>query len=184
MSLKEAADAALVARVCAGDRAAAEVLARRHLPACRAVALAVTGDDALADDIAQDAFVSAIERIDDCRQPARFGSWLGQIARNRARDLMKAPRWHATVSLEHAQPVAPESPEIDAQRSELRTRLAAALAELPEERRIAVVLHDLEGWPHREIAALLDLPAGTVRSHVHLARTALRRRLSDFGDDE
>ena len=65
--------------------------AGRYLRACRAVALAVTGSAADADDVCQDAFVAAMERIDDCREPARFGGWLLQIVRNRARNHLRAP---------------------------------------------------------------------------------------------
>ena len=83
--MNEETDAELVAGLRLGSRAAAERLARRHLRACRAVALAVTGDVLSAEDVAQDAFVQAMERIDDCRDPDRFREWLLQIARNRAR---------------------------------------------------------------------------------------------------
>jgi RNA polymerase sigma-70 factor (ECF subfamily) len=60
---------------------------------------------------------------------------------------------------------------------ELRALLRSALAELPEVQRQIVLLHDLEGWKHREIAERLDLPSGTVRSHLHFARKALRQAL-------
>lgn len=90
-------DAQLVARVRRGDRAAAGALAERYLRACRAVALAVTGDESDADDVCQNAFVAAIERIDGCRQPERFGARLMQIVRNRARDPLRA-RGRPTLS--------------------------------------------------------------------------------------
>ena len=78
----EDSDAALVARVRAGDaRAADRPLPGRYFRACRAVALAVTGNEADADDACQDGFVAAIEQIDSCRNPARFGGWLLQIVR-------------------------------------------------------------------------------------------------------
>jgi RNA polymerase sigma-70 factor (ECF subfamily) len=64
-----------------------------------------------------------------------------------------------------------------AEAAELRSLLEQALAELPEVQRQIVLLHDLEGWKHREIADRLDLPSGTVRSHLHFARKALRRSL-------
>jgi RNA polymerase sigma-70 factor (ECF subfamily) len=76
-----------------------------------------------------------------------------------------------------------ESPADAAVRSDLRDRLLAALAQLPEDRREVVLLHDLEGWTHREIAEQMKLPPGTVRSHLHHARRRLRELLGPSGGD-
>lgn len=168
-------DAELVAGVRRGSRAAAGRLAERYLRACRAVALSVVGEVAGAEDVCQDAFVYAMEHIDDCRHPERFGAWLLRITRSRALNHVRdgrADRMLAldSVALEDALP----SPADDAERAQLRARLLEALAELPGERREIVLLHDLEGWTHREIAERLELPPGTVRSHLHHARRRLR----------
>lgn len=176
-------DAQLVARVRRGDRAAAGALADRYLRACRAVALAVTGHDADADDVCQDAFVAAIERIDDCRQPDRFGAWLMQIVRNRARDHLRA-RARPVIPIDGLSIESPRaSPQVEAERGDARTRLLAAMRELSEERREVLLLHDLEGWTHREIAERMGLPAGTVRSHLHHARRKLRGLLPELEDE-
>ncbi|HEX2210998.1 MAG TPA: sigma-70 family RNA polymerase sigma factor [Longimicrobium sp.] len=173
-------DAFLVARVRRGDRAAAEALAQRWLRASRAVALAVTRDEADADDVCQDAFVSAIQRIDDCRDPARFGPWLLQIARNRAHDQLRA-RARPVLSLEGMEiESADASPQREAERGDARTRMLAAMGELPAERREVLLLHDLEGWTHREIAERMGLPPGTVRSHLHHARRVMRTLLPEL----
>ena len=173
-------DALLVARVRRGDRAAAEALAQRWLRACRAVALAVTRDEADADDVCQDAFVAAMERIDDCREPARFGAWLMRIARNRATDQLRA-RARPVLSLEGMEiESADASPQRQAERGDARGRLLAALGELPQERREVLLLHDLEGWTHREIAERMGLPPGTVRSHLHHARKRMRTLLPEL----
>lgn len=177
-------DAQLVARVRRGERAAAEALAQRWLRACRAVALAVTRDEADADDVCQDAFVSAIQRIDDCRQPDRFGPWLLQIARNRAHDHLRA-RARPVLSLEGMEiESADASPQRQAERGDERARLLAAMGELPEERREVLLLHDLEGWTHREIAERMGLPPGTVRSHLHHARRRMRALLPELEEGE
>lgn len=174
-------DAELVAKVRRGSRDAAGRLAERYLRACRAVALSIIGEGAGAEDVCQDAFVYAIEHIDDCRQPERFGAWLFQITRNRARNHLRDHGGGRFVEID-AEPLrAPHpSPADDAERAQVRERLLAALAELPEERREIVLLHDLEGWTHREIAERLDLPAGTVRSHLHHARRRLRGLLGEL----
>ncbi len=178
-------DAALVARVRRGDRAAAGRLTERDRRGARAVALAVVGETADAEDVCQDAFVSAIARIDDCRQPDRFGAWLFQIVRNRARDHLRAGAGRKVIPIDGVSVEAAEaSPEREAERADLRGRLLEALAELPEDRREVVLLHDLEGWTHQEIAERMELPAGTVRSHLHHARKRLRALLSFFDDRE
>lgn len=178
-------DAQLVARLRRGSREAAGRLAERYLRPSRAVALAIVGDVAAAEDVAQDAFVYAIDRIDDLRNPERFGGWLMQIVRNRSRNHVRDRKTdrHVTLDMAPVRSGAP-SPAREAERSQLREHLLAALAELPEDRREVVLLHDLEGWTHREIAERLELPQGTVRSHLHYARRAMRERLSEWTEED
>ncbi|HEU4556581.1 MAG TPA: RNA polymerase sigma factor [Longimicrobium sp.] len=173
-------DAQLVARVRRGDRAAAGALAERYLRACRAVALAVTGNEADADDVCQDAFVAAIERIDGCREPGRFGAWLMQIVRNRARDHLRS-RARTVLPIDGMEiESARASPAAEAESGDATARLLEALRSLSEARREVLLLHDLEGWTHREIAERLGLPAGTVRSHLHHARRHVRALLPEL----
>jgi RNA polymerase sigma-70 factor (ECF subfamily) len=175
----EESDAALVARVRAGDAHAADRLLERYFRACRAVALAVTGNEADADDACQEGFIQAIQRIDTCRDPERFGGWLLQIVRNRARNLVRHHAVRSAEPLELHEVAGAESPALEMERGELRGRLLSALAQLSEVQREVVLLHDLEGWTHETIAGRLELPAGTVRSHLHYARRRLRRILSE-----
>jgi RNA polymerase sigma-70 factor (ECF subfamily) len=173
----EESDAELVGRVRAGDRGAADRLLERYLRACRAVALAVTGNEADADDVCQDAFVAAVARIEDCRDPTRFGGWLLSIVRNRSRNLLRHHRIRRAEPLVSESPAARPSPAAELERRELARQLKEALAELSETQREVVLLHDLEGWKHADIADRLALPPGTVRSHLHHARHRLRRIL-------
>jgi len=174
----EEPDAELVLRVRRGDHRAADHLLERYLRACRAVALAVTGSEADADDVCQDAFVAAMERIDDCRDPARFGGWLLQIVRNRARNLLRHHHVRRAEVLDEAMAADGPSPLLELERHDLRRHLRAALAELTVTQREVVLLHDLEGWKHAEIADRMGLPSGTVRSHLHHARHRLRQILN------
>lgn len=179
----EDTDAELVAAVRRGSREAAGRLAERYLRACRAVALAIVRDVAAAEDVSQEAFVRSIERIDGCREPAAYGAWLLTIVRNASRNHLRDDPSRRTLPIDTVEVAAAgPSPERAAERAELRERLLAAMAELPEERRIVVLLHDLEGWTHAEIAARLDLPPGTVRSHLHHARRRLRALLPELND--
>jgi RNA polymerase sigma-70 factor, ECF subfamily len=183
--MKDETDAELVAGVRRGSREAAGRLAERYLRASRAVALSIVDEVSGAEDVCQDAFVYAIERIDDCRHPERFGAWLLQIVRNRSRNHVRDRKGGRMVPLDGQEIAgARDSPARDAERSELRDRLLAALAEIPEDRREVVLLHDLEGWTHREIAERMALPPGTVRSHLHHARRRLRELLGGLTERE
>lgn len=169
----------LLGRAQGGDAAAMERLVRLHLGAAYAVALAVTGDPVEAEDVVQDAMVAALTRLADVRSPESFAPWLLQIVRNRSRNLLRSRAVRSTLPLEHAAS-RPDgsSPLRDTERSELRDRLRDGLATLPEVQREVVLLHDMEGWKHREIGDSLGIPEGTVRYHLFNARRALRARLS------
>ena len=176
-------EAALVARVVQGDRAAFGILVERYGAVARRVARAVLGNAEDADDAAQDAMLSALVKLDqyDPRRP--FGPWLLRIVANAATDR----RRRRTVR--HAQPLDPgltaggPRPDTTAERRALSERLREALAELPERRRVAVVLFDVEGYSHAEIAGILGIPEGTVRSEVFHARRRLRALLADWKEE-
>ena len=174
-------DAALVRGLRRGSRAAAAELARRYLRPARAVALSILHDVAGAEDVSQDAFIYALERIDDCRHPARFGAWLMQIVRSRSHNYRRDSKIGRSVALEDVNLASGEpAPDREAERAQIRERLLLALRELPEDRAAVLLLHDLEGWTHREIADRMEMPAGTVRSHLHHARKRLRERLREL----
>jgi RNA polymerase sigma-70 factor (ECF subfamily) len=178
-------DAHLVARARAGDAAAFDGLVRRHVRAAHAVALAVLGNAEDAEDACQDAFIKALERLDQCREPERFVGWLLQIVRNGARNRLRFERSRPTSPLELAAGRSSGSrPGRDAERAEMRARLLGGLATLSEVQREVVLLHDLEGWAHREIADLLGLAEGTSRFHLSVARRKLRLLLEVLVTEE
>jgi RNA polymerase sigma-70 factor (ECF subfamily) len=171
-------DSRLVARALAGETRAFEELVRRHLRAAHAVALGVLGNPADAEDVCQDAFLTALERLEECRDPQRFAAWLMRIVRNRALNFRASRSLRQGAPLEEAAAKAGGGdPEREAERSEARERLLAALSGLPESQREVVLLHDLEGWRHREIAELLGTSEGAVRVRLHEARRRLRTEL-------
>jgi len=182
-SSSSASDAALVAHARAGDASAFATLVRRHLPAAHAVARAIVIERADAEDVCQDVFASLFSRLDECRPAETFRPWLLRSIRNRAISHTRWRRVRATDTLgtgpgEQDFPAPGESPLGAAERADLRTRLSAALATLPETHRTVVVLHDVDGWLHREIAALLDVPVATSRTLLHTARLRLRAQLT------
>ena len=173
-------DPALVAQTLAGDRAAFGVLAERYAAQARRVARAVLGDPDDADDAAQDGFLSALVKLAqyDSRRP--FGPWLMRIVANAATDRRRRRNVRRAEPLDPALVGGGPRPDAVAMRSELGERLRAALAELPERRRTAVVLFDVEGYSHAEIAGILGIPEGTVRSEVFHGRRRLRALLEDW----
>ena len=172
-------DGNLVRRARGGDTIAFGALVKRYERAAYAVATSVTGRHEDAEDAAQEAFLVALERLEECRSPERFAGWFMTIVRNRARNLVRREALRETEQVPAGARSRGPTPERATETSELRARLEAAMAVLPEVQREIVLLHDLEGWKHREIAERLELPAGTVRSHLHFARKALRAALGD-----
>jgi RNA polymerase sigma-70 factor, ECF subfamily len=173
-------DARLVVRAREGDPAAFENLVRRHLGSAHAIALAELADVTDAEDAVQDAFITALQRLDDCRDPSAFGAWFRQIVRNQARTVRRREKIRQTEQLDTTVVRAsPADPGRDLDRLELREQLETALGTLTETQRTVVLMHDLEGYRHREIAVELGIPEGTVRSHLFFARRSLREWLAD-----
>jgi len=146
----------------------------------RRLTRAVTGDVHDADDAAQDAFLSALDRIETYDPSRPFGPWLMRIATNAAIDLVRRRAVRKADVLDERSASRTPSPVTDAEGAEVRLRLSQALAELPERQRVAVTLFDVEGYSHAEIAAVLRIPEGTVRSDVFHARRSLRVSLAAY----
>jgi RNA polymerase sigma-70 factor (ECF subfamily) len=171
------ADGELVRKARAGDDQAFCTLVERYQRPAYAVALSVTGRHEDAQDAAQESFLVALSRLEECRSPERFGGWLMTIVRNRSKNLVRRESLRATDEVPPGTRSRVPTPDRLTETRELRGLLKRALMDLPEVQRHIVLLHDLEGWKHREIADRLDLPCGTVRSHLHFARKALRNAL-------
>jgi RNA polymerase sigma-70 factor (ECF subfamily) len=175
--LRELSDSELVGRTRRGDEDAFGVLVERYMRASYAVAFSVTGRHEDAQDAAQESLLVALQRLEECRSPEKFGGWLMTIVRNRARNLVRREVLRDTDQVPESARSRTPTPERELETVELRENLSDALGQLPEIQRQIVLLHDLEGWKHREIAERLELPSGTVRSHLHFARKALRGAL-------
>ena len=170
-------DGELVRRARRGDEHAFGLLVARYQRAAYAVAYSVTGRHEDAEDAAQESFLVALQRLEECRSPEKFAGWMMTIVRNRARNLVRREVLRETEQVPVAASSRTPTPDREAELSELQDALREALDALPEVQREIVLLHDLEGWKHREIADRIGLPSGTVRSHLHFARKALRRAL-------
>ena len=170
-------DGELVQRARRGDERAFGLLVQKYGRAAYAVAYSVTGRHEDAEDAAQESFLVALERLEECRSPERFAGWLMTIVRNRSRNLVRRESLRETDQVPVSASANSPTPDRETERMELQEVLREALEVLPEVQREIVLLHDLEGWKHREIADRLGLPSGTVRSHLHFARKALREAL-------
>lgn len=173
-------EATLVAQARAGDRGAFGALVARYANVARRVARAVLGNPDDADDAAQDAMLLALVKLDqfDPRRP--FGPWLLRIVANAATDRRRRRTVRRAEPLDPGLAAGGSRPDVQAERRLLNERLREALAELPARRRMAVVLFDVEGYSHAEIAEILGIPEGTVRSEVFHARRRLRTLLADL----
>jgi len=160
-----------------GDREAFGELVRRYGPAARRVARAVLHHPEDADDAAQDGFFSAWRSINRYEPGRQFGPWILRIVVNAAHDLRRRRQIRETDPVSSHLPGGEASPVALVEQGELGERIDRALQGLPERQRLAVVLFDAEGFSHGEIAQMLGIPEGTVRSDVFHARRALRVRL-------
>ncbi len=155
-----------------------ETLLRRHFRGAFLVAMAQLGETSDAEDACQDAFVRCWERIHECREPTRFAAWLLRSVRNAAHNHREYLDLRAGVALgvQHAAPAA-STPDRELDRRELADALWQALLRLNARQREVVLLHDLEGWRHAEIALKLDISEMMSRRHLSDARKILRELL-------
>ena len=158
--------------VCDGDEAAFEALYLRHTPNVYRFVLRLTGGDAVeSEDVMQDAWLKAARSLARFEWRSEFRTWLMGIAFNQYRETARRNgRRIPTVDGEWDVPVQPVEPGG-------RVDLERAIALLPPGFRAVLVLHDVEGFTHREIAERLEISDGTSKSQLHEARKAMRRLL-------
>ena len=156
----------------------------RYGLAARRVARAVLGASDDADDAVQDGMIAAWRALDRFDPTRSFRPWLMRIVANASLDLLRRRKVRRAVAVPETVVSGGVPADRLAEGALVRDRLKSALLELPERQRVAVVLFDAEGYSHAEIAGILGVPEGTVRSYVFHARRALRDALSDFKEGE
>ena len=175
--------AEFLSRLRAGDRRAFEELVRTQQHRVYGLALRMLGNAAEAQDVAQEAFLRAHRGLAEFRGDARLSTWLYAIvSRLCLNRLAGGERRLARDGEEALSRIADARPGPDQtlEQGEIEEALHRAIGELPEERRIVVVLRDVEGLAYEEIADVLELPVGTVRSRLHRARLDLKEKLERF----
>lgn len=168
----------LIKRAQAGDVGAFEKLLDHNGPAMRRLAYSMLGDEAAMDDVLQTAYVRAFRSLPKFKGESSFGTWLHRIVANAAVDELRRIARRGEVDLEALEGRAAASSPDDALASDTRMDLANALAGLPADLRIVVLMVDAEGYTYDEVAEVVGIPPGTVASRLSRARAALRPLLA------
>ena len=179
--MADVSDAELVRRFLAGDAQAFSELVTRHERRVYAVCLRILGNAEDAADATQDTLLSVVRKLEGFRGDAAFTTWVHRIAMNvcydHLRRAQRRPVLHRVLDEElpahEAGPPVPDHADAVADAH----LVASALAQVPEDFRVAIVLADMQDLPYEEIAKVLDLPIGTVKSRVHRGRVAFARAL-------
>jgi RNA polymerase sigma-70 factor, ECF subfamily len=167
-------EAQLIRQACEGNGSAVRTLYERYAPRVYAVVRRIAGDDDLAQDYSQEAWIRAIRALPTFRGDARFSTWLHRIAVNAALQALRRTdtRSQRETTLPEAIPVYPGEGD-----TLLGGLLERAMDQLPEGMRQVLILHDVEGYTHEEIAELLGVTSGTSKSQLFKARGKMRELL-------
>jgi len=176
------ADELLVLEAQSGDRAALDRLVARWSGAMGRLARRLTGDDEMAREAVQDAWIGVVRGLGRLDDPARFGGWAMRIVRRRCADRIRARGRARDASSSVAPAVGRDtSTPVSAEHAD---SLREALASLDPDDRLALGLHYVDGLALRHVASALGVPVGTVKSRLHAARARLREALSALEDTE
>lgn len=181
-ALATADDRTLAGRAADGDVHAFEVLVRRHGPILRVYATRILGSSDETDDIVQESLLTAWQRLPSLEDYSAVRNWLLTIVTRRAIDRVRDRSRHPVDPLDDDEPLAPESgsPVATLEAKSLEVALSSALSALPAEQRRCWMLREVAQYSYDDIAALVDLPASTVRGLLARARKTLIRELEEW----
>lgn len=178
-------DRVLIQRFCAGEEAAFELLVARYYQRIDRLVQHVVGHPLMAEDIAQETFLRAYRALPRFRGEASFYSWLYRIAVNLCMSYLRQrpypERWPAAPC--HAPTAFAADPSSLLESDERHRLVRQAIDALPPHYRIVVILRDLEGLSYQDIADLLAIPLGTVKSRLNFGKRLLRDKLRPLLDD-
>lgn len=185
-----ASDRKLVRRVQKGDKGAFDLLVLKYQHKVVNLVMRYVRDPELSQDIAQEAFIKAYRALPRFRGDSAFYTWLYRIAVNTAKNHLAAQRRRPMdIELDlqdpeqydlHAKLKETDTPEGIALSNELRETVERAIAALPEDLRMAIVLREFEGMSYEEIAQTMECPVGTVRSRIFRARDAIGKKIGSL----
>jgi RNA polymerase sigma-70 factor, ECF subfamily len=171
----------MIARVIARDPAAERALYDAHVDRIYRLSFRLAGDDDLARDFTQETFIRAFNRIDSFRMESSLATWLHSIAVSVALNGLRGVhrlQQRETPLADVDAPISERQADPD-----LRERLAQATDALAPGYRAVFVMHDIEGYTHEEIGAVLGIEAGTSKAQLFRARARLRVALADFATE-
>jgi RNA polymerase sigma-70 factor, ECF subfamily len=174
-------DPELVAATLAGHHDAFGTLVERYDRAVYNLALRTMRDSEEAKDVTQETFFKAFRSLRTYRPGAKFSTWIFAIAYHACCDRLARRKRYTDAEMPDRADPAP-GPELLALRRDETLRLRAAIDALPEKYRVVITLYHLQGRQYEEIARVLELPMGTVKTHLFRAKEMLRKRLADGGD--
>jgi RNA polymerase sigma-70 factor, ECF subfamily len=186
-------DMTLVERVRAGDSAAFQELVSRYENKVYRLAIKLTRNEALAEEVLQEVFIKIFEKLDTFRGESALSSWIYRIAANAAFSKLNLEKRHQHADLDDAMPqaeaslhertdTAQASPDRPLLSEEAVGVISRAIERLPEDFRVVITLRDVEGLPNEEVARILELSVPAVKSRLHRARLLLRKRLAKYFD--
>ena len=167
-----------VRRAQAGDPTAFDALYAAHVDRVFALCLRMTADERWAEELTQTVFVKAWRKIGSFRGEAAFSTWLHRVTVNTVLDDRKS-RNRRPAQLSAVPEAVWRGQRAPGSDAAARLELERALASLPERARMAIVLHGVEGYAYEEVAELMGVAVGTVKSHIHRARALLIEHLED-----
>lgn len=177
-------DEVLIAAVLNGDREAFRGLVDRYQEAYLLYAGRMVSSRAVAEDIVQDSFITAYEKLETCDRPERFAAWCFHIVRNRCHDHLRSPRSRASDAKDlDTMPAADADPAEAAELADLRTALVGAVASLSPLLREAFVLYHEQSLTYPQMAERLGASESALKMRVKRAREELQARLSDFENE-
>ncbi len=164
-----------------GDASAYDYLVSKYMKRVVSIAWGIVRNAHDAEDLAQEAFVKAYQTIGRFKSGQPFGPWIYRIVTNLALDVVKHRKRFRHEELRDVEPAARrDDADLPARSSEISSRIDSAIESLPEMQRIVARLYLVEEFGHAEIAEMIGLSEGTVRSHLSLARGKLKERLGDL----
>jgi RNA polymerase sigma-70 factor (ECF subfamily) len=168
----------LIAQVMAGDRLAGRALYDTHAPRLYALAYRMSGDAEKAREFTQDTFIRAFSRLSQFRGDAAFSTWLHRIMVTVVSNARRSEiRFGREVGLDEAHAIEVNTPSAE---PDLKECIAKALEKLSEVYRTTIIMHDIQGYTHAEIAGILGVPEGTCKSRLSAARAQMRQDLAAF----
>lgn len=187
---KASSDEAIVKRVQQGDVSAYNILVIKYQHKVAQIISKFVGNSSDVNDVAQEAFIKAYKAINNFRGESSFYTWLYRIVVNAAKTYLESNskrKNHIDVDSEEFQSIdsqgvltSRESPDKIIESQELQQVILSAMNELPEELRQAIMLREVEGMSYEDMADLLQIPIGTVRSRIFRARQFIEEKMSKF----